>query len=656
MSDPVWILATREALGPLISKPPLKTKHLSRPPFRFIHDVVANLSANTGFPQGLFSDHEKDGKKLAKDKEGKTKYFKKLLTCVKLCLPEGETVRVKISKMLSGTDCQKTNGFLVQLAQVASRVKAGELEMSNILIGMKTGKLPSKKPKPKPQAKETPKPKKTKSASPAPAPNQEPIPPPKEKTKTPEAAPAPPLYPALPVTDLDAMVKLSQETLSKLITRPKMAEKFLKRPPYRFIHDIVRGLIAATGFPEGFTDEELDLKLTKDKAMKSRVVQKLIKLVSEACGEQLPTLAKKVLSGFEPEKTNFLLIRLGQCAAKKLNAKPKTDLPPRKSSKAAKRTDPPAATKPATKPAPKPAPKPDPKPAPKLEKPSPKREQSIPAKEPEKKHGKIPRESMSKNLHKESQKPVMSKLDLTDVGQQQEPDPSQLPTKKFNRPKTARRPPPKAKSNVLDERQPSAEDADASHESRGIIAEEQIVEQPEEVEPEEPEELGPAFTITEEDTTAVAGEQGKLVRDILKSEKRQSGIKLNTRLGSGHGRSSVTAPHEHNERITALRNDIQKLCQNTLPLGKCIDFVFDDTEQMCLEDARFLADARKYTLQCEKERTITQQLLSNLHEQLAGIEEAIAQKEIEIRRKKMSIMNNENELETLLDFRVQQIN
>jgi len=644
MSDPAWIVATREALEPLISKPPLKSKHLSRPPFRFIHDIVSNVTASTGFPNGLFNDLEKDGKKLAKDKEGKTKYLKKLLACVKMCLPEGQAVRVKISKMLSGTECQKTNAFLVQLAEVATKVKAGELLMSDVLIGMKTGKLPSKKPKPAPA--ETPKPKKTKPLPPPPAAKKEVSPPTyqAEKKATPEPIPAPPEYPPLPVTDLDAMVKITQETLSKLISRPKMAEKFLKRPPYRFIHDMLRNLIAATGFPECFTDDELDQKQTKDKAMKSRVMQKLIKIVSETCGEQLPTQSKKVLSGFEPEKTNYMLIRLGQCAAKKLHAKPKTAVPgSRKSSKATKRAvDPPAAPKPekytapkSEKPSPKRTPKPAPAPAP-----------AIPAKEPEKKQSKSQREP----------KPVMSKLDLTDVGQKEDPDPSQLPKKKFNRPKTARRPPPKAKSNVLDDRQPSAEDAEASHESRGIIAEEQVVEQPEEVEPEEPEELGPAFNITEEDTTAVAGEQGKLVRDILKSEKRQSGIKLNTRLGNGHGRSSGTAPHEHNERINTLRNNIQKLCQNTLPLGKCIDFVFDDTEQMCLEDARFLAEAKKYTNQWEKERNTTQQLLSNLHQELAGIEDAIAEKEIEIRRKKMSIMHNETELETLLDFRVQQIN
>lgn len=48
-----WIVATQNTLGPLITKPTLKDALLQRPPFRFLHDIVTNLLAATGFPVGL---------------------------------------------------------------------------------------------------------------------------------------------------------------------------------------------------------------------------------------------------------------------------------------------------------------------------------------------------------------------------------------------------------------------------------------------------------------------------------------------------------------------------------------------------------------------------------------------------------------------------
>lgn len=46
---------TAELVGALISKPSMKQKLLSRPPFRFIADTVLNISKATGFLDGLYS-------------------------------------------------------------------------------------------------------------------------------------------------------------------------------------------------------------------------------------------------------------------------------------------------------------------------------------------------------------------------------------------------------------------------------------------------------------------------------------------------------------------------------------------------------------------------------------------------------------------------
>lgn len=46
---------------------------------------------------------------------------------------------------------------------------------------------------------------------------------------------------------------------SALFEKPKMSEKLLQKPPFKYIFDIVKETIKATGFAQGlYNDEELD--------------------------------------------------------------------------------------------------------------------------------------------------------------------------------------------------------------------------------------------------------------------------------------------------------------------------------------------------------------------------------------------------------------
>ena len=55
--------------------------------------------------------------------------------------------------------------------------------------------------------------------------------------------------------------KKTAELFSSLIDKPKFTEKLLKRPPPRYVYEIIMNTMKKTGFPKGlFTDEEEDSK------------------------------------------------------------------------------------------------------------------------------------------------------------------------------------------------------------------------------------------------------------------------------------------------------------------------------------------------------------------------------------------------------------
>jgi len=114
----------------------------------------------------------------------------------------------------------------------------------------------------------------------------------------------------------------TQETLGKLISKPKMTEKYLKKPPFRFLHDIVMEVVRSTNFAQGlYTPQECDAAQLSDKGAKVEFLNKVINATGFALGEQVHVSASKIVAGLEADKTNAFLQKLHQAATTCVGAK-----------------------------------------------------------------------------------------------------------------------------------------------------------------------------------------------------------------------------------------------------------------------------------------------------------------------------------------------
>lgn len=110
--------------------------------------------------------------------------------------------------------------------------------------------------------------------------------------------------------------EILQSENDPLIRKPRLTEALLRRPPFRFLHDIVTAVQKTTGFMKDvFSETELDVKaLANDREGKLTFLQKLI----DAVDSSLDADPLKIIAGIEPESTNALLQTLGRRAKEHL--------------------------------------------------------------------------------------------------------------------------------------------------------------------------------------------------------------------------------------------------------------------------------------------------------------------------------------------------
>jgi TRAF3-interacting protein 1 len=131
-----------EALRPYITRTPLTCKLLSKPPFRYLHDLISELIANSGFGEGLYGGVELDSGAV-KEKESKIAWLSKIIQLTELANPNADKkIAAKPNKIVAGLEPEVTNQWL----QILSHCVATKPDTSAWVKQL--GGVPPSKPTP----------------------------------------------------------------------------------------------------------------------------------------------------------------------------------------------------------------------------------------------------------------------------------------------------------------------------------------------------------------------------------------------------------------------------------------------------------------------------------------------------------------------------
>ncbi|XP_042350430.1 TRAF3-interacting protein 1 isoform X3 [Plectropomus leopardus] len=125
---------TQDTLGKVIKKPPLTEKLLSKPPFRYLHDIFSEIIRTTGFLKGLYEENEMKSDNV-KDKDSKIVFLQKAIDVVMLV--SGEPLAAKPARIVAGHEPEKTNELLQAIAKCCINKMSSDDAVKRVLAGEK---------------------------------------------------------------------------------------------------------------------------------------------------------------------------------------------------------------------------------------------------------------------------------------------------------------------------------------------------------------------------------------------------------------------------------------------------------------------------------------------------------------------------------------
>ena len=407
--------------------------------------------------------------------------------------------------------------------------------------------------------------------------------------------------------------------ISSVISKPKMQEKLLNKPPFRFLHDIIMNISAATGYQSNlYFGEELNSRAIKGKGPKIAFLQKILDAVNSDIGFECDINLNKVVAGKQPEKTRRFLEYLVAVATGSSGGSGGND------SGGGGRGESHQASS--------------------------ARMSSSPSR-------------VNKREEKFEEKDSRLDIDTKTGGAMEFEAAKERPrTQRLLRPTTARRRPPTVRENVR--KVASVKDYDPDAEVGNVMMEgekDSDSDDDEEKKDGEDDDLvfGSAFGDVDD-----GGNKSKLVREIEEEEAKKRG-EMESKDGKGGrkrkdgrskksgirmGRVGKKANSVTVVDVRKLRIGIQKLCQSTNPLGKCMDYVHEDMDAMKKELVQWRNEYEKYTTEVEEIERDQEEETQALQQELLDHEEKIKVQIEKINRVKAQIARNDVRIEELLQM------
>lgn len=485
----------------------------------------------------------------------------------------------------------------------------------------------------------------------------------------------------------------AQAALEPLIKKPKPTEKLLAKPPFKFLYDVIVSLREATGFPDVLSPDDLSA-VPEDKDAKIAFLQKCIDATAAKTGATLAVKPAKVTAGLEPENTCAWLVELANAATQhKAAAEAPAKSSKKKASKEEAADDGGGKKKSSKKGGDEPAEdKKKGKKGDKAEKGGDdKKKGSKKGAEKEEKGGK----KGSKKAATEEEKPKKgkskSKEEKAPEPEPEEPaappppEPEPEPSPKADeppppppaeaapppppaepkgeekavpppRPQTARPPPPRIQSNVRTVEKTKLDVNVSQSQAAGLI-------QDGEEEDEESLSLGDDDDALEADADnkvaadldSIDAEQaGGLVRKLMDETKglqEEGGGANRTRTKIDAADVSLATKHQKEQlqkEVAALRESIQVVCRSAVPLGKTMDYVQEDFENMTKELDHWKSESASQLDRFESEQKATELALQPLYQELTKLETTIKEVQRKVNQAKSNVERNDEHIAKLL--------
>eukprot|EP00945_MAST-04E_sp_MAST-4E-sp1_P001515 g1515.t1 len=286
---------TKELLGKIIQSLPLEEKLLKRPPFRYLHDIILAVNRATNFFAGLYNEDETNPL-MVREKEGIERWRWKMIILVKAITTVNHfyntSLEVHPRKIIAGEEGDLTNKFLQAIAHAALSGVSSDVYVQRTLDGAAGMALSYRLLSMEPKEQGGPK-----------------------KRAIVRVVPVN----ALP--ELTGEWDDTKELLGKIIQSLPLEEKLLKRPPFRYLHDIILAVNRATNFFAGlYNEDETNPLMVREKEgierwrWKMIILVKAITTVNHFYNTSLEVHPRKIIAGEEGDLTNKFLQAIAHAA------------------------------------------------------------------------------------------------------------------------------------------------------------------------------------------------------------------------------------------------------------------------------------------------------------------------------------------------------